>query len=132
MMGIWANHSGDFLSIVGWFLIATTAIPFTLWPLASAKLIGWEIPEKTDLATYFGRSLGCLAGAVALFSLRAADSAPVQPPFFVFLLTIWIALLLLHVYGAIRRSQPLIETLEIGFWLGLTLLTLACWPTVPT
>lgn len=70
MMGIWANHSGDFLSIVGWFLIATTAIPFTFWPLASAKLIGdfhglaeaqlnegRDLPVTVDWRSLLGRTL---------------------------------------------------------------------------
>jgi hypothetical protein len=33
-----------------------------------------------------------------------------------------------HVYGAIRKIQPLSETLEIGFWALLLLLAFCFYP----
>ena len=37
---------------------------------------------------------------------------------------------LIHVYGAIRRIQPLSETLEIGLWTVLLLLNTAFFPGI--
>ncbi|MEQ1601090.1 MAG: hypothetical protein HOP04_00060 [Methylophilaceae bacterium] len=129
MLGIWGNHAGQFLSVVGWLIIVAFAIPITFWPFQWAKLVGWEIPQQTHLALYFGRCLGCVGGAVALFSILAANNPMVQPFYFKLLLTIWASMVILHIYGAIKKIQPILETLEIGFWLGLALLTLAFWPT---
>ncbi|MEQ1766943.1 MAG: hypothetical protein ABL859_05890, partial [Methylotenera sp.] len=65
------------------------AIPITIWPFQWAKAVGWEIPQHTHLVLYFGRCLGCVAIAVALFSIFAANYLLVQPFFFKFLLFIW-------------------------------------------
>ena len=128
MLGIWGSHAGQFLSVVGWLTLVLFSIPITLWPLQWAKAVGWEIPQQTYLALYFGRCLGCLAIGVSLLSLVAAKHPPVQPFYFKLLLFIFASMVILHIYGAIKKIQPLIETLEIGFWSGLVLLTLAFWP----
>jgi len=131
MWGIWGYYSGEFLSVVGWLTLIVFSIPITIWPFQWARFIGWEIPEKTELALYFGRCLGCLAIGVSVFTLIAANDISVQPFFFKLLLTIYALMVILHIYGAIQKIQPIAETLEIGFWLILTLLTLAFWPTGP-
>ena len=131
MIGVWGNHSSQFLSIVGWLIMVAFAIPITIWPFQWAKVVGWEIPKQTDLALYFGRCLGCVGGAVALFSILAANNPLVQPFYFKLLLTIWVSMVILHIYGAIKQIQPALETYEIGFWFGLVLLTLCFLPNVP-
>ena len=35
----------------------------------------------------------------------------------------------IHIVGALQRVQPITETIEIGFWALLILLTAAFWPT---
>ena len=37
-------------------------------------------------------------------------------------------MVLVHVHGAIKRIQPWTETLEIGFYAGMFVLTLMFWP----
>jgi hypothetical protein len=37
-----------------------------------------------------------------------------------------------HIYGALKRIQPITETYEIGFWLSLAILTLMFWPNIPS
>lgn len=131
MIGIWGGYSSQFLSIVGWLILVVFAIPITIWPFQWAKAVGWEIPQHTHLVLYFGRCLGCVAIAVALFSIFAANYLLVQPFYFKFLLFIWASMVILHIYGAMKKIQPILETYEIGFWSGLVLLTLCFWPNVP-
>jgi hypothetical protein len=37
-------------------------------------------------------------------------------------------MVLVHLYGAIKKIQPVTETLEIGFWLALLVLALCFMP----
>jgi hypothetical protein len=37
-------------------------------------------------------------------------------------------MIILHVYGALKRSQPITETLEIAMWVVLVLVSLAFYP----
>jgi len=131
MIGIWGNYASQFLSAVGWLILLIFAIPITVWPFKWAKLVGWEVPQQTHLALYFGRCLGCVAIAVALFSIFAAKNNLVQPFYFKFLIFIWSSMVILHIYGAIKKIQPKLGTYEIGFWSGLVLITLFFWPNVP-
>jgi len=45
-------------------------------------------------------------------------------------LMLWLiaAMTILHVYGAIRKIQPLTETVEIALWVVLFLVTLCFYP----
>jgi len=97
-------------------------------PLTWGLAIGFRLPEHTDLAVYFDRSLGVAISGLALATYGASSFAPAQGvvmdgPFltaFFFVLT--------HIYGAVMRIQPLIETLEIAFFSSLVLLMLAVYP----
>lgn len=131
MISVWGNYSSQFLSVVGWTIMIVFAIPITIMPFYWAKVVGWELPQQTHLALYFGRCLGCVAIAVALFSIVAANYPLVQLFYFKFLLFIWASMVILHIYGAVKKIQPTLETYEIGFWFGLVLLTLCFWPNVP-
>ena len=44
------------------------------------------------------------------------------------MLWIFVGMILLHVYGAIRKTQPITETIEIGLWVVLSLVTLCFYP----
>ena len=54
--------------------------------------------------------------------------AAAQPFIFELLLWLLVGMLALHVYGAIRREQPMTETIEIALWIVLILATLAFLP----
>lgn len=131
MAGVWGSHSSQFLTVVGWLIMFVFAIPITIWPLQWAKVLRWKIPEQTDLVLYFGRCLGCVAIAVASFGILAANQAAVLPFYFQLLLLICVLMVLVHLYGAIKKIQPVTETYEIAFWFGLLILTLCFWPDVP-
>jgi hypothetical protein len=44
------------------------------------------------------------------------------------LMTVWLFMVAVHLWGWIKGIQPITETLEIGLWLALIALTLAFWP----
>jgi hypothetical protein len=128
MLGIWANYSSQFLFVIGISTLLIFGIPMALWPIQWAKTLRWQIPEHIDLAVYYGRCLGCVAFIVGVFGIISAMNPIVQPFYFQFLLSCWILMVVVHIYGAIKNIQPITETYEIGFWFALVLLTLCFWP----
>jgi hypothetical protein len=132
MMGIWGNHSSEFLFVVGVSTLLIFGIPMAIWPIQWAKTLRWVIPIQTDLAVYYGRCLGCVAFVIGVFGLVASGEPTVQPFYFQFLLSCWVLMVGVHIYGALKRIQPITETYEIGFWLSLAILTLMFWPNIPS
>jgi hypothetical protein len=41
---------------------------------------------------------------------------------------VFVGMIGLHVYGALKRAQPITETMEIGLWIVLFVLALAFFP----
>lgn len=109
-----------FLVLAGIGTLVLFGIPILLAPLRWARALKWEIPEDVRLVRYFARSLGCTAvaiGSVAVY-LGLQDEPPRE---FVLVAIIASGLLaVIHVVGAIERSQPWTETAEILLWTGLT------------
>ena len=128
MLGIWSAHAALFLQIFGAGVILLFGLPMVLQPLTWARWLRWRIPEQTHLAIYFGRCLGAIACVLGVMAWSAAAQPAVQPFFFNILAGSTGAMVLVHVWGALRRIQPLTETLEIPFWLALCLLALAFYP----
>lgn len=129
MIGVWSEHAQAFLLVATILSAAGLSLPIFLVPLAWARRFGWTIPEHTDLAVYFGRSLGVLAVTINLLTLRAALTGEALLPAFEVTLVVSLLMVVIHAYGAIRRVQPVSETIEIGFWAAIVLFALACWPT---
>ena len=122
MLGIYAQHAQSYLLVL---MISTTlffALPIFIAPLAWARLMLWRIPQDTDLAVYFGRCLGAFILIVEFLMLRGATTVEATAYAFDVLFGVFGLMLAVHVYGAIRRIQPITETLEIGFWALLLLL----------
>ncbi|MOA49721.1 hypothetical protein D3C78_1726350 [compost metagenome] len=92
--------------------------------------MGWTIPAQTHLAIYFGRCLGAFILIVEALMLRAALTGEAMNVVFEMLAAVAVLMIAVHLYGAIRRIQPLSETLEIGFYSGMLALVLLCWPVV--
>ena len=128
MIGTWSGHAQSFLLVATVLSALGLSLPIFLMPLAWARRFGWTIPEHTDLAVYFGRSLGALAVTINLLTLRAALTGEALVPAFEVTLVVSLLMVVVHVYGAVRRVQPVSETIEIGFWAAIALLALACWP----
>lgn len=128
MLGIWSAHSQDFLL---WLCLGTTlvfALPIFLTPLLWARLMGWTIPQHTHLAIYFGRCLGAFILIVEALMLRAALTGEALLTTYQVLAAVAVLMVAVHVHGALRRIQPLSETLEIGFYAGMLVLVLLFWP----
>ena len=128
MLGIWGAHAQTYLLFL---MVATTAVfalPIFLVTLRWARWFGWKIPQQTDLAVYFGRCLGAFILIVELLMLRAAVDGTGLIFTFQVLLAVSVFMIVVHVWGALLRIQPVSETLEIGMYSGLALLTVLFYP----
>ena len=131
MIGIWSAWSTHFL----WVVVITTslffALPIFLVPLKWARILGWTIPHDTDLAVYFGRCLGAFVLILELLMLRAALTGEAIIFAFQVLIAVGLFMAAVHSYGAVKRIQPVSETLEIGFYVPMTVLGLCFYPLPP-
>ena len=130
MIGMWNEFSREYLLLL---MIGTTivfSIPIFFIPITWARIMKWTIPEQTDLVLYFGRCLGSLALVMEYCTYQAATTGLGEVAIF----HIWIGMCFfmvgLHIYGAIKKIQPITETLEIALWVLLLVLSLAFYPKV--
>ncbi len=128
MIGLWAAYSNIFLVVAGVAMIATFGLPLILAPLSWARLFRWEVPEKQELVVFLGRSVGVFISIMAVFAFKVTQVPEAKPLFFDLMLWIFAGMILLHVFGAIRRTQPVTETIEIGLWVILSVVTLFFYP----
>ncbi len=129
MIGAWAEHAKTFILVLAFATTAFFVIPIFIAPLRWARLMLWTIPEQTDLAVYFGRCLGAFGLIFEIFMFRAGLTGVGLTLVFEFMMLLWTLMVVVHVAGAIQRIQPITETLEIGFWALLIVLTTVFWPT---
>lgn len=128
MIGVWSQHASTFLLVTAVLSTAVFALPLFLAPLRWASVFGWRVPEQTDLAVYFGRCLGAVALVIQVFIARAALTGVGASFAFQLILASAVLMVVVHVWGALRRIQPVSETWEIGFWAGLFLLAVLFYP----
>jgi hypothetical protein len=128
MLGIWGAHAQTYLFCLMAVTTVVFALPIFLVPLRWARWFGWKVPEQTDLAVYFGHCLGAFILIVELLMLRAAVNGTGLVFTFQILLAVAAFMIVVHVWGALLRIQPVSETLEIGMYGGLALLTLLFYP----
>lgn len=129
MVGIWSQYSSAYLYVLGIGILIGFGLPMLIAPMTFGRILKWQIPDHEHLAIYFGRCLGGIACVIAVFGIRVARSPELQPFFFELAVSALSILTLIHIYGAIRKIQPITETLEIGFWFGLIVLTLCFFPS---
>ena len=129
MIGIWSAHAQTFMLVFAALATVVFVIPMIFAPLLWARVLQWNIPEDTDLAVYSLRSLGSLGLAVLLVTFKAATTG--EGLLFVYELFIpfFALMVVVHIYGAVKKIQPITETLEIGFWLVMLILALCFMPT---
>ena len=128
MLGIWSAHSQAFLLTLVCVTSIAFALPIFLVPLTWARLFGWRIPQERDLAIYFGRCLGAFVLIVEVLMLRAGLNGEGLVFTFQVLLAVGALMVVVHIWGALRRIQPISETLEIGMYSGLFLLAVLFYP----
>ena len=106
-IGMWSGYSDEFLIGLAALTFVFFTIPLLLVPLRWAKLMGFEIPAHTDLAVYFGRSVGALAAATNFAALRAGLSGAGAAEIIGLIAAIAVMMILIHAWGAYKKIQPL-------------------------
>lgn len=130
MIGMFAEHSGTFLRVVAVMTVIVFSIPISLAPLRWARTLGWMVETPSDLALYFGRSLGAVAMVLSCAGWYAAGHAALQPFYFGMFIAVTALMVVVHIVGALQKVQPWIETAEIPFWAGLCVLGLLFYPSI--
>lgn len=110
--------------LASWFLVVSVtfflgvyALPLLLVPLKWARWFGWKVQEgNTDLTVYFARCLGAVALAIILTLMRYIPDPGSQPALFDLIGLVCVGMVVVHTWGAIRKAQPLSETVEIFFY----------------
>ena len=128
LIGVWGEHAQAYLLVLVALTSAAFALPIFLMPLRWARWFGWRIPDDTHLALYFGRCLGAFILIVELLMLRAGLTREGLVFTFQVIAAVATLMTVVHVWGAVQRVQPPLETLEIGMYAGLLGLTLLFWP----
>ena len=128
MIGVWRSRAGVYLQVVAVGMLVVAGIPLLLAPLWWTRLLGWPTPRPDEVVAFLGRSLGAMICVLSGAALKAARAPTVQPFFFDLVLWTFFVMLIIHVHGAIRGTQPVSETVEIGLWAVLMLVTLGFHP----
>jgi hypothetical protein len=129
MLGYYSQYSHQYITTL---MIGTTlffALPIFLAPLTWARLMRWTIPEHQHLAIYFGRCLGAFILVVEAAMLRSSTTGTSFSYAFDILFIVFTLMIIVHVYGAFRRIQPITETAEIGLWIGLLVANTLFYPS---
>ena len=133
MIGLWSEQASVFLVVVALFALLTLGLPMVFVPLTWAHWLRWPVPQATDgrnLSIYFGRCLGAVICVQATVVLFAADHTTLQPVLFAILIGDFSLMIAVHIWGALRKIQPLSETLETIAWVGLLVLALLFTPEI--
>jgi hypothetical protein len=128
MLGYYAQYSHLYLTTL---MVITTlffALPIFIAPIPWARAMRWTIPEHQHLAIYFGRCLGAFILVVEATMLRSVTTGTHFSYAFDVLFVVFALMFVVHVYGALKRIQPITETLEIGFWIMLFILNTLFYP----
>ena len=128
MIGPYSGFADEFLIGLAAFTFLFFTLPLLFAPLRWGKLMGFQIPAHTDLAVYFGRSLGVVAAASNYLALRAALTGAALAEVVAFIAALAAMMVAIHAWGAYKKIQPLSETLEIGLWVAIALAALAVYP----
>ena len=132
MIGLWSDQASGFLVVVSVFALLALGLPMLVAPLSWASWLRWPIPEAADgrnLSTYFGRCLGAVICVQATVVLVKADEPAVQSALFALLIGGFALMVAVHLWGAMRRIQPMSETLETLGWVALLVLALLFCPS---
>jgi len=128
MIGIWQSYSEVYLYVAGAAMLATFGLPLLVVPLSWARFLRWQVPQPDDIVVFLGRSLGIIISILAVFAFKVTSTPAAKPFFFDLMLWLFVAMIALHAYGAIRKTQPITETVEILLWVALFLITLCFYP----
>lgn len=128
MVGVWSAYAQLYLLVLAAVTTVVFALPIFVVPLTWARWFTWTLPAETDLAVYFGRCLGAFVLVIEVMLVRAGLGGEGLTFIFQILIMIAAMMVLVHVWGALLRIQPFIETLEIGMYGAMLLSALAFYP----
>lgn len=128
LIGTWAPHAQTFALGLTALTFFAFSLPLFLAPGLWARAFLWRLPEDTDLAWYFGRCLGSFALVTNLLFLRAGIDGTGLITVIEFFALFSGLMVIVHVWGALEGTQPITETLEIGFWAVLLIVSLLVLP----
>lgn len=128
MIGIWKSCADLYLLIAGMAMLLAFGLPLIFVPVGWARLFRWEFPESHNLVIFLERSIGIVITVIAIFAFKVIQTPVAKPFFFDLMLCTFGGMIFLHVYGAIRKIQPITETIEIFLWIALTAITLCFYP----
>jgi hypothetical protein len=95
------------------------ALPLAIAPLAWARRLGWSV--RPDLLTvYLGRCLGCVMLAICVAAVRVAREPASRAVLLELLVVAFGAMIVVHLIGWLRGTQPRLETLELPGFCVLT------------
>lgn len=128
MIGIWQTYSNIYLYMVGVSMLVAFGIPLLVVPVRWARAFRWEVSQPDNIVIFLARSLGIFISLVAIFAFKVTVVPAAKPFFFDLVLWLLASMTALHAYGAIRKTQPITETVEIIMWVALFLVTLCFYP----
>ena len=123
--------SSIFLVVSGTLFLLFFGLPLLISPMFWARMIGWDIPEDKNLANYLGRSLGGVIIPVIIVSFMAARNPYEFRIIFTLVILVGIFEAFVHLYGFIKKTQPLVEHLEIIMYSVLAFLAWYFYPVPP-
>jgi len=129
MIGIWKSYADIYLIVAGVAMLAGFGLPLMLVPVKWAGVFRWDVSQPGNLVIFLGRSLGVFISVIGMYAFIVSQTPAAMPFYFELMLWIFVGMIFLHVYGAIRKTQPITETIEIGLWVILSLVTLCFYPT---
>ena len=106
--------------------VPVLGVPIALIPLRWARALRWPVPEtdvssdERNLTLYFARCLGAVAIAFGVTCAVAGIQNDIPEVLVLQSILIGAGLTLVHAYGALRRAQPMTETVEIAAYAGMT------------
>jgi hypothetical protein len=127
-LGMWGAYAGQCLMGLAIGALLLFGLPMMLWPLRWARLLGWASAPQDHLAIYFGRTLGMVTCALSIVALMSVNHPSLRPVLYNLNIMIFLANTGVHAWGAIKRIQPLAETLEIPYWFGLAVVLYLFYP----
>jgi len=112
-----------YLKAIGILFSLAIGLPLLIIPLHWARVMRWQIPADTHLTVYFGRCLGAVVVVISGMYIRYADQAMFHAFLLEMLLAAFTFMVLVHLWGFIRKTQPWTEHAEIPVYLGLAVYT---------
>lgn len=109
-------------------LVLLLGLPLLIRPMSWARVLGWKIPEETDLASYLGRSLGGVALSIAVVGLQASRNPWAYRAVFDLIILVGAFMTAVHAYGFLRKTQPWFENVEIFLYPVVSVLAWVVYP----